>query len=385
MRFCVTSNDPYYPLRGGGCLRINKIVQKLARNHIVYVVAPSRSAPSKRNVIVYPFNSTSISRFDKHKIFKYAIFSLLLIPKLFWLCIRKKIDLIIAHNTVGGFSAVVVGKLLRKRTILDTTDLLALYVKTYSNKHVLLQVVAIAFELVTFKLADKIITVSNAMKDELRRCGIDLGKMTVVYDGAEAGKLMTKKSFELPVIIHLGGVDPYNNVQVIARAAPYVIKKNPDAIFLIVGTGVSLAEVKKIVRKNGVEKNFVFTGWVEYKEVQHYLEQASIGVIGRSNILANHLVLTLKLPEYWASGVAIVAPKLKAISEVAEGEKDVLFYKPDNEIDLGDKINMLLENDCLRKKLAANGRLKLEENFDWEKLSSQISNICESLACACTL
>jgi glycosyltransferase involved in cell wall biosynthesis len=167
-------------------------------------------------------------------------------------------------------------------------------------------------------------------------------------------------------------MDPYDNVQDIVRAAAIVSKIRPDVMFLVVGTGLSLQEVQALVAENRLEDKFTFTGWVPYEDMPKYLEKAHIGVIGGTDILANHMYMTLKLPEYWASGTAVVAPRMMAIQEVAEDMEDVLLYKPGDPKDLAAKILLLIQNEPLRTRLKEKGRLKLEKEFDWEMLSEKI-------------
>jgi len=380
MRVCLTSNDPYNPLSGGGCLRVRRLAEYLSYKHEVYVVAPSRGAPNRTRVFVSPLNLLPVSRFHRWKTFEYAIFSVFLVPKLLFLCLRRKIDLVVAHNAVSGFAASVVGKIIpHTKIIQDVTDVLTLYMETYKT-HSIFRLTALHLELLAFRLSDKIIAVSNPMRDWLTSQGISPEKIVVIYDGAEVDKFNGDKIASLPIIIHHGGIDPYNNAEIIVKAAPFVLKKHPNVMFYIVGHGLSLNEVILLAKKNQVEEHFLFTGWVSYEEIPKYLRRATIGVIGRSNKLANHLVFTLKLLEYWASQTVVVAPKLKAIEQVGKDGQDLLFYEPDNAVDLGNKICTLLEQEELRQRLVNNGRKKVEEFFDWNMLIRQMSEVCESFS-----
>ena len=377
MKFCLVSHDPYYPLVGGGCLRFNKLAKHLAKKDDVYVIAPSEKTRDD-NVKIYPFNLFNFSRFDKNKAIKYALFSFLLIPMIIMNRKKYRINVIVAHNADAGFSAVVAGKILGIKSIVDTTDILSEYMETYKNIYKFFRWFVIKFELITYKHADKVIVVSNAMKKYLIEKGVKQERIEVIYDGAETEKLRVNTIPKKPIIIHHGGIDPYNNVQFIPKAMLHVVKKKPDINIYILGDGLCLDEVKEITEKNKLNKNFTFTGWIDYNNILPYLRKTSIGIISRSNTRANHLVLTLKLLEYWASGNAVVAPRLEAIEEVVTEGKNALLYEPENEIDLAKKILKLIENDKLRTKLIKEGKKILANKFDWDNLINKLVEICRS-------
>ena len=66
-----------------------------------------------------------------------------------------------------------------------------------------------------------------------------------------------------------------------------------------------------------------------------------------------------------AAKKAIIASNLPSIKEIAN-ENEVLFFKPDNYLDLSKKVNKLLNDDNLNKLLAKNSYEKVKK-FTWEK------------------
>jgi len=230
-------------------------------------------------------------------------------------------------------------------------------------------------EYFSFKLGDKVIVVSRIMKYILIENGVNKNRIFVVYDGCETGNFSDKKEKRNYLgIIHHGGIDTQDGVHYIAEAAPLVVDKFKNVKFFIVGSGVELDRVKKIVEQSKMNDYFVFTGWKPYSEMKDYLRKADIGLITRPNTLPNNTILTLKLLEYWASGTAVISSRLQAIEEVGEDKKNILFFKPDDFKDLAKKILFLINDVQLLEKMKSNSR-KQAMRFDWEKLITKIVDI----------
>ena len=373
LKILVTTQDIVSPIRGGGGLRTRKTAREFARrgNEVIML------APSDKNIIedIHVEPLPQLSK-EKSQMISSLYFMFDLTFKLFKSC--RNVDVIFAHNSIAGIPSVVFGKIFGKKIVLDITDVHTEYLivpqKSFLNKLILL--IAMKIEYMGFKLADKVIVVSNVMKDLLIEKGVNPNKIFVVYDGVEVENFsMQKEEKNHHVIIHHGGVDPQDGVEYIAEAAPVILKEYPSTRFYVLGSGTCLEDVKKRVDEYGVSDSFVFTGWRPYKEMKNYLSKADIGLITRPNTLPNNLVLTLKLLEYWASGTVVVSSRLTGIEEVSDEGQDILFFEPDNSKDLAEKIVYLFDNSDKFTILRKNGRKKAEV-FEWNKLVKEIVDIC---------
>jgi glycosyltransferase involved in cell wall biosynthesis len=85
--------------------------------------------------------------------------------------------------------------------------------------------------------------------------------------------------------------------------------------------------------------------------------------------------MTLKLLEYWASGIAVVASRLKGIQEVAKDRYNILFADPGNDKDLADNISLLLKDLDLVRALGLEGR-NSAKLFSWESAVNNTIDIC---------
>lgn len=365
-RILVVTHDLVSPIRGGGGLRTIKTAFELKkRGYNVKVIAPS-----DRKVIdgisIEQMPQVSKDRFVFDSLWFMFVLKLRLLKNI-------KYDTIFVHNSVAGIPCSFFSKVFFKRLIYDATDIHTEYLKV-SKKGIFIGLLN-KIEYLSFKFGNKVIVVSEAMKELLVRHGVNGDKIAVVYDGCELDNFSAEKEKRKYIgIIHHGGIDKQDGVPYIAEAASLVVQKHKNVRFFIVGAGVELENVRKIVDENNLGKYFVFTGWKPYSEMKNYLKKADIGLITRPGTLPNNTILTLKLLEYWATGTAVVSSRLKAIEEVSEEKKDILFFEPDNYKDLAQKIIFLINDKKLLEKMKSNARKKAE-NFDWDKLIERIADI----------
>lgn len=112
--------------------------------------------------------------------------------------------------------------------------------------------------------------------------GVDLSRFSPANKAASAriAKIKTKHgiaNFE-HVLISVGRVAPEKSVyELLKMTEPYLIK-NPDTVFLIVGDGSSLSELKKFAAKSPAKAQFVFTGTIPWEEVPDYYRLADVFV-----------------------------------------------------------------------------------------------------------
>ncbi|MBI4440516.1 glycosyltransferase family 4 protein [Candidatus Woesearchaeota archaeon] len=363
MRIIVATHDPVSPIRGGGGLRTLKTALELKRRgHEVMIIAPS----DRKHIEGVRVESIYHPSKEKSPLFGSVYFSLRLFLKLF----KYNCDAYFIHNSLACIPVTFYTRIFRRKVILDATDIHTEYMR--AKKGNFLINIFSSLEYWCFRKARKVVVVSHQMKNLLVKKGIKEKKIFVVYDGVEAGNFSPKKrKTGKPVIIHHGGMDEQDGVPLIPKAAKFV-----EADFILLGSGQQRDIVESIIKKENIT-NVRLLGWKPYSEMKNCLMQAQIGLIARPDTLPNNLVLTLKLLEYWGSGTAVVSSRLAAIEEVAEEGKDILFFEPGNEKDMAEKINLLLKNKSLLKKLQRNGRIK-SYAFDWKRLIPKIADVVES-------
>jgi len=393
MKVLVAIFEQLVPISGGGTPRTSHIVRALVRRgHQAYVAAAFGVNPAEARrelactgVLVLPH----VSRLDRRKMLKYLFiypWNILRLAIYIW---RTQPDIVIAHNSVAGFAALL-GKSLRPQTVtvLDLTDLLFEYLESYRARWAT-PVLSLgrALERYTIRHADHIITISKAMRAILTQdYGVPQSKVDIVHDGVDCAVFHPQEASALrqqisPWAQHIcilhGVIDPQDSPELLVEAAPAVLARFPNTAFWLVGDGAAVPGLKASVAQLNLSDKFFFSGWVRQQEVTNYINASDLGLVVLPDILSARGRVTLKEFEYWACGKAAILPRLPAIQEIIPEGEASLFYTPGDAADLADKICALLADDQRRQVMGQRGRQMVADHFEWRVLTDELARLCE--------
>jgi len=396
MRVLVVIFEQLVPISGGGTPRISNIINILVKKGHEVSVAASVAADAKDALKILNcnrlFSLQNVSRLDKNKMKKYLFFHPLNIHKVVREATKLKPDMIIAHNSIAGFAALLAKKVAYSLAVVDMTDLIFEYLSSY-NEHAWtsqLQRIGEKVENKVIRESDKIITISKAMKKVLLQKGAKQENVDVVYDGVrsdifrpykrEATRLRQKHADGVEnVVMHHGVIDPQDHPEIIVDAATEVTKEHPNTMFWLIGDGAAIPSIKEKIRRRGLEKHFFFSGWVPFENVPAFISACDVGLVILPDISSARIRVTLKGFEYWACEKPIVVPNLPALNEVVQPWQTGLFYTPGDPKDLAEKTCALLEDRQLSRRMGETGRKLVEKEYSWDKLATQFVAICESM------
>ncbi|MGD9130310.1 MAG: glycosyltransferase family 4 protein [Candidatus Bathyarchaeota archaeon] len=396
MRVLVNIFEQLVPISGGGTPRISSIVNALVNRGHEVSVAASFDVDAKDALEVLKCNKVlplkHVSRLDKNKMTKYLFFHPLNISKVVYEATKMKPDIIINHNSIAGWSGSLTKKVTGCLNVVDMTDLLFEYLPSYEEISGLLRLQTLGEQLENsvIKEADKIITISNAMKNILIQRGAKQENIDVVYDGVnvdvfnyrkhEAKIVRQKHAAEAEhVVMFHGVVDPQDQPEIIVDAAKIVLEDQPHTMFWIIGSGAAIPNLREKARAANIEKHFFFSGWVPYEDMSNYISACDVGLVILPDTLSARIRVTLKSFEYWACEKPIIVAELPALKEIVKEGKTGLFYKPGDPEDLAGKIRLLLDEKRLIKTMGRAGRELVEKNYSWNKLADEFVTICEAM------
>jgi len=393
VRVLVAIFEELVPVSGGGTPRISNMIKALVRReHEVYVassIGVKKKDAVERMGCVDLVPLLKVSRLSSNKMVKYLYTQPLNIWRVVRYARKVKPDLIISHNTIAGYAGILArGSLKDCLVVLDLTDLLFEYLEDYYPRGWmrLIQVWGKRLERKTIRESDRIVTVSNSMREILLAYGAKSENIEVICDGVDTK--IFKRTYETElrnrfgksaenIIIFQGVIDPQDNPQIILDVAKEVVKKHHRTMFWIIGDGTAVSGLKQKVVQDNLSEHFYFSGWVRQEEVARYISVSDIGLVILPDSLSARGRVTLKEFEYWACGVPVIVPQLPALEEVVEEGKTGFFYQPGNLTSLARKIMLLIENKEMRKKMGEKGTDMVKEKFEWEKLTDHYAKICE--------
>ena len=231
------------------------------------------------------------------------------------------------------------------------------------------------------KRSSKIITITNGLRKLFLKNNWPEDKILVAPDGVDLekfdikiDKIQARKKLNLPldkkIALYCGSLYLYGwkGVDVFLAAAKILSK---DCLAVLVGG--EPGETEKI-RKEYSGNNLLLVGRKRREEVPYYLKSADVLVLPNKSgdKMSEQYTSPLKLFEYMASGVPIVASDLPSIREILS-EKNCLFFQPNDPRDLAKKIGVLLNNKELAAEIAEQAYQEAK-NYTWGKRARNIIN-----------
>ncbi len=238
--------------------------------------------------------------------------------------------------------------------------------------------------------SDRIIAVTPGIKVNLEKVyNIPGEKIVVVSNGANTSmfKPLEQETCrrqlgldpKIPYVCFVGNLAPWQGVEYLVKAAPYILSRSPECRFLIVGDGVMKDDLFKLCRELGVEDRFIFTGVVAYDRVPLYINASD--TCTAPFIFARNAKIglsPLKLYEYMACGKPVVASNISGVSDVLEVSEGGIPVLPEDPGALAEGILKLLENPDLRTKLGSKGLSYVTENYSWYSVAKKVNRVCKS-------
>lgn len=227
--------------------------------------------------------------------------------------------------------------------------------------------------------AERLIVLNNLMKRELANFCVDENKILVAPDGVDLEKFDLKitkeearKKTGLPqdkkIIMYSGSLYLYDwkGIDVFLEAAKIL----PED-YLVVLVGGAPDEVAKI-KKEYSGNNLLLVGRRRHEEIPSYLKSADVLVLPnkKGDKISEKYTSPLKLFEYMASGVPIVASSLPSIREILN-EHNAVMVESNNPETLARGIKKIIEDRILAEKIARQAFFEVQ-NFTWQKRDKNI-------------
>jgi len=198
-------------------------------------------------------------------------------------------------------------------------------------------------------------------------------KISIVPNGVDLSFFKSSEK-KLKKIVFSGVMYHHRGLDILLAATPKIIKKIPDVKFVLLGDGPEMRNLQEIVKKQNLESNVIFKGWIDRTKIPDEISNASIamGPLKRTSVTEN--ALPIKVLEYMASSLPIIAMKNTLPIDVLQDGENGYFIKDSN--DLADRITELLESSQLVKKMGEKS-LEMVQKFSWKKIVKSIILINE--------
>jgi glycosyltransferase involved in cell wall biosynthesis len=287
---------------------------------------------------------------------------------------REGFDVIQACNPPDTFFALAwLYKPLKKRFVYDQHDLAPeIYESRFDQPSRALLWGLRLLERLTYRTADRVIATNASYREvALTRGGKAPEDVVVVRNGPDPQRMRRGPSRpELRngrrhLCCYLGMMGPQDGVDLLVRAADVLVHEmgRQDCAFALLGEGDSHQQVRELVDELDLEDYVTMPGFVVDDELSAYLSTADLGLCPEPLNPLNEVSTLVKVMEYMAFELPVVAFDLKETRLSADGA--AVYVRPNDTKEFAAAIAALLDDPDRRAAMGQAGRRRVEEVLAW--------------------
>ncbi|SPJ31509.1 glycosyltransferase [Falsiruegeria mediterranea] len=226
--------------------------------------------------------------------------------------------------------------------------------------------------------ADGVIAITNGVRDELIRRGVDADNIVLSPNSVSDGSLENLPCDQdlqdelgllpgIPTLGYIGSFVKYEGLEMLVEACQKLRQEGYEFNLLLVGDGPHYQTFKNNLDEMGCVDTVILPGRVPHEEVARYYSLIDITVFPRLSYEVCELVSPLKPLEALLLEKLVIGSSVGGIREIIEHEKNGLIFEAGSTGALTDQLRVVLsspeEFDALRKK----GREWVLENRKWSQ------------------
>jgi glycosyltransferase involved in cell wall biosynthesis len=226
---------------------------------------------------------------------------------------------------------------------------------------------AIRMEGTVLRDAALVLAVSTPLADYARARGARRVKVLPNAVAADRFRTLAAPDGKDPVAVLAGALRPWHGTTTLARAWRRLGSAAPP--LLVVGDGPGRTPLERVGAR--------VTGWIPHESVPEMLATAQIGLAPYSAGAPAYLS-PLKLFDYLAAGLAVVAASLPGVTEVLDSDSAVLV-PPGDPRALADAVAELAADASRRARLGSAGRELALSRHTWRRRARDVLQAASEL------
>ncbi|MCB1791226.1 MAG: glycosyltransferase family 4 protein [Gammaproteobacteria bacterium] len=290
---------------------------------------------------------------------------------------RGPFDIVYERYSLWSHAGLSAGKVAGAVTVLEVNAPLIEEQARFRELHD--KKAALNTSLRAFAAADVIVAVSDGVARYLEQFAQARNKVHVIPNGVDTARFdhvpaQREERGEPFTVGFVGTLKPWHGVDILIEAFARLRAKIPECRLLLVGDGPERTSLAAQAYSLGVADAVEFAGAVPAAEIPALLARMDVGVAPYPE-LRDFYFSPLKVYEYMASALPVVASSIGQICDVIEDGQDGLLCRPGDADDIVDACTRLYHDDRLRNRLGLLARRKVLADHTWHSVGLHILNL----------
>jgi len=295
----------------------------------------------------------------------YSIFWLFAFFIAFYICLNKKIDVIIAQSPLmEGLTGSILKKIFKKQLIVEIHgDWERGPFLSKKRRFEFFQKKFIpALAKISFKNADKIRGVANYLIEQAKEISPDKRYFSFPTFTDLELFLKEKDIGYDKFIVSVGQLEKVKGIDVLIKAFSKIEHEFPDFKLIIIGDGKEKESLKNLSSNLKIQNKIEFKGKLSLKETKDVMKNCYALVLSSlSEGLPRVLMVAMALEK------PVIASNVGGIPELIKDSENGFLFEKGHSKELARKLKILLENKDLVKEMGKKGKEIIENKFSNEK------------------
>lgn len=299
-------------------------------------------------------------------------------------------DFIYERASLFGTAGVALARALKVPLVVELNAPLVEEQSLYRGAG--LGALALEAEKFTLSEADAVFTVSAPLREHVLALGAEPDRVQVLPNGVDPEQFRPGPRDEIlrarlglgpgPVLGFLGGLRPWHGVEILPELLARLSSRHPDAQLLFAGDGQLRGELERRLGELGLLERAFFTGNLPHEQVPAVVRLFDVALAPYPNLDHAFYFSPLKVFEYMACGVAVVASSCGQISEVVRDGGNGCLVPPGDLDALTSACARLLADPALRARLGLAASELIRREFTWNENAERVVALAGKLAAA---
>lgn len=171
-------------------------------------------------------------------------------------------------------------------------------------------------------------------------------------------------------ILFVGRLDHVKGLPLLIEAFLLLSNTYRDIYLHIIGDGPERSDLESLIRENHLDERVLFYGYLSQSELKTIYAKADVFVM--TSFFEG---IPVVLMEAMSFGVPVVAPRITGIPELVQEDVEGMLTTPADPVCLAESIETLLNDSEKRNRFAAEGRKKIEREYNLKKETGRLVEI----------